>query len=167
MKDKFKIFFSKINFDESMVKDWIGKNFTTELLFSTSKNGLYIFGGYTKLDWDVFSSYKTDESTYLFSINKKSIIQEEINNALFIVEKILLHLLEVMASQIYIVWIVVKKVVYAAAIFFIPMLVYVIMNLVSTAGASDDTPGGAKGAESSVYSTTKGSFSECWDAVTK
>ena len=39
MKDKFKIFFSKINFDESMVKDWIGKNFTTELLFSTSKNG--------------------------------------------------------------------------------------------------------------------------------
>ena len=33
------IFFSKINFNESIEKDWIGKNFTTELLFSTSKNG--------------------------------------------------------------------------------------------------------------------------------
>jgi len=91
-----KIFFSKINFDENMVKDWIGKNFTAELLFSTSKNGFepsefhklcdnkgptiifiettkgYIFGGYTELDWDVSGSYKTDESTFLFSINNKS-----------------------------------------------------------------------------------------------
>ena len=79
-----------------MVKDWIGKNFTSELLFSTSKNGFepsefhklcdnkgptiifiettkgYIFGGYTELDWDISSSYKTDESTFLFSINNKS-----------------------------------------------------------------------------------------------
>ena len=68
-----KIFCSNINFDENMVKDWIGKNFSAELLFSTSKNGFkpsefhklcdnkgptiifiettkgYIFGGYTEL----------------------------------------------------------------------------------------------------------------------
>ena len=77
------------------MKDWIGKNFTSELLFSTSKNGFKptefhrlcdnkgptiifietkkgcIFGGYTELDWDKSSGYKTDESTFLFSINKK------------------------------------------------------------------------------------------------
>ena len=87
---------SKINFDEGLVIEWIGKNFTSELLFSTSKNGFkpsefhklcdnkgptiifietkkgYIFGGYTELDWDKSSSYKTDESTFLFSINNKA-----------------------------------------------------------------------------------------------
>ena len=91
-----KIFFSKINFDENMVKDWIGKNFISKLLFSTSKDGFepsefhkfcdnkgptiifiettkgYIFGGYTELDWDISGSYKADESTFLFSINNKS-----------------------------------------------------------------------------------------------
>ena len=79
-----------------MVIDWIGKNFTSELLFSTSKNGYkpsefhklcdnkgptiifietkkgYIFGGYTELDWDISNQFKTDESTFLFSINNKA-----------------------------------------------------------------------------------------------
>ena len=87
---------SKIKFDENLVKDWIGKNFTSELLFSTSKNGFKptefhrlcdnkgptiifietkkgcIFGGYTELDWDKSDQYKTDESTFLFSINNKA-----------------------------------------------------------------------------------------------
>jgi len=87
---------SKIKFDENLVKDWIGKNFTSELLFSTSKNGFKptefhrlcdnkgptiifietkkgcIFGGYTELDWDKSSGCKTDDSTFLFSINNKA-----------------------------------------------------------------------------------------------
>ena len=87
---------SKIKFDENLVKDWIGKNFTSELLFSTSKNGFKptefhrlcdnkgptiifietkkgcIFGGYTELDWDKSDQYKTDDSTFLFSINNKA-----------------------------------------------------------------------------------------------
>ena len=91
-----KFLFSKIKFDENMVINWIGKNFNSELLFSTSKNGFepsefhkqcdnkgptitfiettkgYIFGGYTELDWDTSSSFKTDESTFLFSINNKA-----------------------------------------------------------------------------------------------
>lgn len=90
------IFNSKITFDEKLIKDWIGKKFTAELLFSISKNGTepsefhrlcdnkgptiifietakgYIFGGYTELDWDTSSSYKTDNSTFLFSINNKA-----------------------------------------------------------------------------------------------
>ena len=87
---------SKIKFDENLVIDWIGKNFTSERLFSTSKNGFqpsefhrlcdnkgptiifietkkgYIFGGYTELNWDKSGEYKTDESTFLFSINNKA-----------------------------------------------------------------------------------------------
>ena len=112
---EIKFLSSKINFDQSMIIDWIGKNFTSELLFSTSKNGFepsefhklcdnkgptiifietkkgYIFGGYTELDWDTSDSYKTDESTFLFSINLfliiKQNIQEGINNVQFVVEK--------------------------------------------------------------------------------
>ena len=73
---------SKINFDKKIVKYWIGKEFSTKLLFSTSKNGFEpstfhnlcdnkgptiifiettkgnIFGGYTELDWDKSGSYK-------------------------------------------------------------------------------------------------------------
>ena len=87
---------SKINFDEKMVIDWIGRNFNAELLFSTSKNGFEpsefhklcdnkgptiifietmkgcIFGGYTELDWDTSDSKKTDDSTFLFSVNNKA-----------------------------------------------------------------------------------------------
>ena len=93
---KEKFMNSKINFDKNLVIDWIGKKFTTELLFSTSKNGYQpsefhrlcdnkgptiifietkkgcIFGGYTELDWDTSDKYKTDESTFLFSINNKA-----------------------------------------------------------------------------------------------
>ena len=59
----------------------------------------------------------------------------------------------------------IKRVVYAAAIFFIPMLVYVIMNLVAGAGANDETPGGAANGEASVNEEA-GSFSACWKAIT-
>ena len=93
---KIKFSNSKIEFDENLVSDWIGKNFTSELLFSTTNNGFKpsefhrlcdnkgptiifietkkgcIFGGYTELDWDKSSEYKTDESTFLFSINNKA-----------------------------------------------------------------------------------------------
>ena len=87
---------SKINFDENLIIEWIGKKFTSELLFSTSKNGYQpsefhrlcdnkgptiifietkkgcIFGGYTELNWDKSSRKKIDESTFLFSINNKA-----------------------------------------------------------------------------------------------
>ena len=89
------IFHSKISFDEKMIKDWIGKRFSSKLLFSTSKNGTepsefhrlcdnkgptiifiettkgYKFGGYTELDWDTSGQYKKDNETFLFSINNK------------------------------------------------------------------------------------------------
>ena len=89
------IFNSKISFDEEMVKNWIGKKFSANLLFSISKNGSepsefhrlcdnkgptiifiettkgYKFGGFTELEWDQSSSYKTDSSTFLFSINNR------------------------------------------------------------------------------------------------
>lgn len=90
-----KIFDSKISFDENMIKDWIGKKFTAKLLYRLSRNGsepsefhrlcdnkgptiIFIettkdnkFGGYTELDWDKSSSYKTDNATFLFSINHR------------------------------------------------------------------------------------------------
>ena len=96
ISSKIKFSNSKIEFDENLVSDWIGKNFTSELLFSTSKNGFKptefhrlcdnkgptiifietkkgcIFGGYTELDWDKSDQYKTDDSTFLFSINNKA-----------------------------------------------------------------------------------------------
>ena len=85
------IFNSKIAFDEKLIKDWIGKKFSAELLFRVSRDGsepkefhrrcdnkgptiIFIettkdfkFGGYTELEWD-----KSDESTFLFSINNKT-----------------------------------------------------------------------------------------------
>ena len=90
------IFNSKIPFEEQLVKDWIGKKFKANLLFRVSRDGsepkefhrlcdnkgptiIFIettkdfkFGGYTELDWDKSSSYKTDQSTFLFSINNKT-----------------------------------------------------------------------------------------------
>lgn len=89
------IFNSKISFDEQMIKEWIGKNFSACLLFSLSKNGAepselhrlcdnkgptiifiettkgYKFGGYTELEWDQNNSPKNDNSTFLFSINNR------------------------------------------------------------------------------------------------
>ena len=152
--NSIKLFSSKINFDESMVIDWIGKNFTAELLFSTSKNGFqpsefhklcdnkgptiifietkkgYIFGGYTELDWDTSGSYKTDDSTFLFSINNKQNIQERIKCAQFTVEKIWFHLLEVIVVLIYIVCIAVKRVVYAAKILLQPKMSWTMEKVV-------------------------------------
>ena len=90
------IFNSKIAFDEKLIKDWIGKKFSAKLLFRVSRDGsepkefhrrcdnkgptiIFIettkdfkFGGYTELEWDKSSSYKTDDSTFLFSINNKT-----------------------------------------------------------------------------------------------
>ena len=90
------IFNSKIAFDEKLIKDWIGKKFCAELLFRVSRDGSepkefhrrcdnkgptivfiettkdFKFGGYTELEWDKSSSYKTDDSTFLFSINNKT-----------------------------------------------------------------------------------------------
>ena len=90
------IFNSKIAFDEKLIKDWIGKKFSAELLFRVSRDGsepkefhrrcdnkgptiIFIettknfkFGGYTELEWDKSDSFKTDDSTFLFSINNKA-----------------------------------------------------------------------------------------------
>ena len=90
------IFNSKISFDEKIIKEWINKKFTANLLFRLTKNGSepsefhrlcdnkgptiifiettkgYKFGGYTELEWDESSSFKTDNSTFLFSINNKA-----------------------------------------------------------------------------------------------
>ena len=49
----------------------------------------------------------------------------------------------------------IKRLVYAAAIFFVPMLVYVIMNLVFN--ANDTTSGGAQNSNS---------FQACWQQIT-
>ncbi len=43
----------------------------TIIFIETTKG--FKFGGYTELDWDKSSSYKTDNSTFLFSLNKKKI----------------------------------------------------------------------------------------------
>jgi len=90
------IFNSKIKFDEKLVKEWIGKKFKAELLFRFTRDGsepkefhrlcdnkgptiIFIetikdikFGGYTELEWDKSSSFKTDEATFLFSFNNKT-----------------------------------------------------------------------------------------------
>jgi hypothetical protein len=79
----------------NLIKDWIGKKFSADLSFSTSRNGSepsefhrlcdnkgptiifiettkgYKFGGYTELDWDQTGNYKYDNETFLFSINNK------------------------------------------------------------------------------------------------
>ena len=79
-----------------MVRDWIIRKFTPVLLFRASKDGYkpkefhrlcdnkgptiifiettkgYKFGGYTELDWDTSDSYKTDDSTFLFSLNNRT-----------------------------------------------------------------------------------------------
>ena len=92
-----KIFDSKIEFDEKLVISWLNnKNFKFELLFRKTRDGStpndfhnkcdnkgitivfiettkgYKFGGYTELEWDESNSPKTDNSTFLFSINNKA-----------------------------------------------------------------------------------------------
>ena len=89
-----KIFDSKIDFNEELVKSWLNnRNFTAELLYRKTIDGSnpkdfhnkcdnkgititfiettkgYKFGGYTELQWDNNSGDKTDKSTFLFSLN--------------------------------------------------------------------------------------------------
>ena len=97
IKDKsIKIFDSKIEFDQQLVKTWLNnKLFKAELLFRKTRDGSaikdfhsrcdnkgntiifiettkgYKFGGYTELQWDNKSGGKTDESTFIFSFNHK------------------------------------------------------------------------------------------------
>ena len=89
-----KLFNSKIEFNENLVEKWLNnRKFISQLLFrktddvSTPKcfhdkcdnkgNTIifiettkgYKFGGYTELQWDTSSGYKTDKSTFLFSFD--------------------------------------------------------------------------------------------------
>ena len=100
-----KIFDSKIEFDEELVKTWLNnKNFNAELLFRKTRDGStpndfhnkcdnkgitiifietdkgYKFGGYTELEWDRKSLTKKDESTFLFSFNNKEKYTHRNNN---------------------------------------------------------------------------------------
>ena len=90
-----KIFDSKIEFDEEMIKTWLNnRKFKSELLYRKTRDGSspndfhnrcdnkgitiifiettkgYKFGGYTELQWENNSGAKTDKSTFIFSINK-------------------------------------------------------------------------------------------------
>ena len=89
-----KLFDSKIEFDEKLVKSWLNnKNFTVQLLYRKSRDGStpndfhkrcdnkgititliettkgYKFGGYTEFDWDCSNKYKNDKSAFIFSFN--------------------------------------------------------------------------------------------------
>ena len=93
---KRKIFNTEIDIDEDLVKTWLNnKNLNAELLFRKTRDGStshdfhekcdnkgntitfiettkgYKFGIYTELQWDCSCSYKYDESTFVFSLNKK------------------------------------------------------------------------------------------------
>ena len=89
-----KIFNSKININETLVKSWLNnREFSATLLFRMSEDGDQfktfhekcnnkgititfiettdglIFGGYTELEWDNSNKYKNDKSTFIFSFN--------------------------------------------------------------------------------------------------
>ena len=91
-----KIFNSKIEIDETLVKLWLNnRKFSANLLFRMSQDGddaeifhrkcdnkgktlTFIetecglrFGGYTELEWDKNSGNKKDDSTFIFSFNYK------------------------------------------------------------------------------------------------
>ena len=93
---KNKLFDSKIEFDQELIKSWLNnKDFTSQLLFRKTRDGSktkdlhdkcdnkgitivfiettkgYKFGGYTELEWDNKSGSKKDKSTFLFSLNKR------------------------------------------------------------------------------------------------
>ena len=99
------LFSSNIVFDQKIVKNWLNdKNFISELLFRKSRDGSkttdfhdkcdnkgititfiettkgYIFGGYTELQWDCSSSSKKDNSTFIFSLDKKQKYTAKNNN---------------------------------------------------------------------------------------
>ena len=98
-------FDSKIEFDQNLVKSWLGnRNYKAELLFRKSRDGStfndfhnkcdnkgitivfiettkgYKFGGYTELQWDNSGS-KKDKSTFIFSFNHKQKYIARNNNA--------------------------------------------------------------------------------------
>ena len=93
---KPKIFNSKIEIDEELVKSWLNnRRFYANLLFRMSEDGDKIdtfhkkcdnkgititfietedglrFWGYTELEWDTYSREKTDDKTFIFSFNYK------------------------------------------------------------------------------------------------
>ena len=99
------LFDSIIEFDHNLVKSWLNnKNFKSELLFRKSRDGStandfhnkcdnkgitivfiettkgYKFGGYTELQWDSKSQYKTDKSTFIFSFNNNQKYKARNNN---------------------------------------------------------------------------------------
>ena len=96
IQSSLKLFDSKIEFDEELIKTWLdNKNFKTELLYRKTidgslpndfhrkcdNKGITItiietmkgnkFGGYTELQWDCSGKQKHDNSTFLFSFDKK------------------------------------------------------------------------------------------------
>ena len=103
-----KIFDSKIEFDEELIRKWLNnRNFLAELLFRKTRDGSeskdfhkkcdnqgitivfietkekYKFGGYTELGWEG-SGGKKDKSNFLFSLNKKEkYISKNDNNSIY------------------------------------------------------------------------------------
>jgi len=100
-----KIFDSKIEFKEDLVKTWLNnREFNSELLYRKTRDGSttkdfhnkcdnkgititiiettkgYKFGGYTELQWDNKSGEKKDKSTFIFSINKNQKFTPRNNN---------------------------------------------------------------------------------------
>jgi hypothetical protein len=93
---KCKLFDSKIDFDEELIKSWLNnKNFKAELLYRKTRDGStpkdfhnkcdnkgitlsiiettkgYKFGGYTELSWNQLSGNPYDKSAFIFSFNNK------------------------------------------------------------------------------------------------
>ena len=93
---KNKLFDSKIEFDQELIKSWLNnKDFTSQLLFRKTRDGSntkdlhdkcdnkgitivfiettkgYKFGGYTELEWDTKSGSKKGKSTFIFSLNDR------------------------------------------------------------------------------------------------
>jgi len=100
-----KLFESNIYFNEELIETWLNnRKFEAELLFRKSRDGStpndfhnkcdnkgititfiettkgYKFGGYTELPWDKSNIYKKDESTFIFSFNKKQKYTSSKNN---------------------------------------------------------------------------------------
>ena len=104
-----KIFNSRIDLDEKLIKLWLNnREFTTELLYRKTSDGSksedfhkkcdnkgisitivettkgYIFGGYTELNWDSRSGSRTDNSTFIFSFNnKEKYTAKNTNNSIY------------------------------------------------------------------------------------
>ena len=100
-----RIFDSKIEFEQKLLKDWLDHRlFKSELLYRKSRDGSkpedfhnkcdnkgitltiiettkgYKFGGYTELQWDKVGKFKKDKSTFIFSFNNKKKYMARNNN---------------------------------------------------------------------------------------